>query len=58
MRKKRGSFKFSEKEIAAYSDSKYRNVYFRGIENGIWVEYTFEKINENWKLIRLEDYST
>jgi hypothetical protein len=39
------------------SDNKYRNVYFRGVENGIGVEYTFEKINENWKLIRLEDYS-
>lgn len=40
------------------TDSKYRNIFFRGIENGIWVQYTFEKIGENWKLIRLEDYST
>jgi len=39
-------------------DNKYRNIFFRGVENGIWVKYTFEKINGNWKLIRLEDYST
>ena len=38
--------------------NKYRNIFFRGVENGIWVKYTFEKINGNWKLIRLEDYST
>jgi hypothetical protein len=40
------------------SNNKYRNLYFRGVENGIGVEYTFEKINGNWKLIKLEDYST
>lgn len=39
-------------------DNKYRNIFFRGVENGIWVKYTFEKINNDWKLIRLEDYST
>lgn len=40
------------------TDNKYRNIFFRGVENGIWVKYTFEIINGNWKLIRLEDYST
>ena len=40
------------------TDNKYRNIFFRGVENGIWVKYTFERINGNWKLIRLEDYST
>jgi hypothetical protein len=40
------------------TDNKYRNIFFRGVENGIWVKYTFEKINGNWKLIRIEDYST
>ncbi len=40
------------------TDNKYRNIFFRGVENGIWVKYTFEKINRNWKLIRIEDYST
>ena len=38
--------------------NKYRTIHFRGIENGIAVLYTFEKINGNWKLIRLENYST
>ncbi|WP_194778670.1 DUF4348 domain-containing protein [Pararhodonellum marinum] len=40
------------------ADNKYRNIFFRGVENGIWVKYTFEKINGNWKLIKIEDYST
>jgi len=40
------------------TDNRYRNIFFRGVENGIWVKYTFERINGNWKLIRLEDYST
>lgn len=38
--------------------NKYRNVFYRGVENGIWVKFTFEKISGNWKLIKLEDYST
>jgi hypothetical protein len=40
------------------TDNKYRNIFFRGVENGIYIKYTFEKLNGNWKLIRLEDYST
>jgi hypothetical protein len=40
------------------TDNRYRNIFFRGVENGIWVKYTFERINGTWKLIRLEDYST
>lgn len=39
-------------------DNRYRNIFFRGVENGIWVKYTFEKIKGDWKLIRFEDYST
>jgi len=39
-------------------ESKYRNIFYRGVENGIWVKYTFERIDGSWKLIRLEDYST
>ena len=37
--------------------NKYRTIHFRGVENGIAVIYTFEKINESWKLIEFEDYS-
>jgi hypothetical protein len=40
------------------TDHKYRNLFFGGIENGIVVKYTFEKVNAIWKLIRIEDYST
>jgi len=39
------------------SNNKYRNIFFRGNGNGIWVKYTFEKINESWKLIKFEDHS-
>ncbi len=39
-------------------NNKYRNIFYRGVENGIWVKFTFERINENWILIKLEDYST
>jgi len=39
-------------------ESKYRNIFYQGVENGIWAKYTFEKINGDWKLIRIEDYST
>lgn len=35
-----------------------RNVYFRGVENGIQVHYLFKKVDEEWKLIKVEDYST
>ncbi len=36
----------------------YRNLFFRGVDNGIWEKYTFKKINKRWKLVRIEDYST
>jgi hypothetical protein len=39
-------------------ENKYRNIFFRGLDNGRWVKLTFEKINGSWKLMRLEDYST
>lgn len=39
-------------------DSDYRNILFRGVENGIYVKYTFRKTNGDWFLIKLEDYST
>jgi len=39
-------------------NNDYRNIYLRGVGTGIWIKYTFKKINKNWKLIKLEDYST
>jgi hypothetical protein len=40
------------------NDNKYGNIFFRGIENGIWAKYTFEKMDESWKLVKIEDHST
>ncbi len=39
-------------------ESNYRTIFFRGIENGIYVQYTFMKLENEWKLVKLEDYST
>uniref|UniRef100_UPI004049E7BE DUF4348 domain-containing protein n=1 Tax=Flavobacterium sp. TaxID=239 RepID=UPI004049E7BE len=38
--------------------SKYRIIVFKGIENGISVKYTFNKINGQWMLTHHEDLST
>jgi hypothetical protein len=38
--------------------SVYRIIFFRGIENGIHAKYTFKKFGQEWRLIKLEDYST
>ena len=39
-------------------NKRYRNIYYRGKYNGIWVKYTFKKIKNEWFLIKTEDYST
>ncbi|SMG54233.1 protein of unknown function [Marivirga sericea] len=38
--------------------TQYRTIFFRGIENGIHVKYTFIRSGDSWQLIKLEDYST
>jgi hypothetical protein len=38
--------------------TKYRNIFFRGIENGIYVKYTFTQTQTSWELVKLENYST
>lgn len=40
------------------SQNLYRNIYYRGINNGIMLKLTFQKIREEWFLIKTEDYST
>jgi hypothetical protein len=40
------------------TNHKYRILYYRGVENGINVKFTFERIDGSWELIKLEDYST
>lgn len=41
-------------------DSKnvFRNIYYRGISNGIMIKFTFKRIQEEWYLVKAEDYST
>lgn len=38
--------------------NNYRNIYYRGVENGIQMRYFFNKIDNEWKLIKIEDFST
>jgi hypothetical protein len=38
--------------------TKYRSIFFRGIENGIYVKYTFTRVGNSWELVKLENYST
>lgn len=38
--------------------NNYRNIYLRGVDNGIWVQYLFKKIDNNWRLTEFSDYST
>lgn len=40
------------------SDNNFRNIYYRGIGNGILVKLTFKRLNNEWFLIKTEDYST
>lgn len=39
-------------------NNKFRNIYFRGVENGISIKYVFEKVKNEWIFIKLEDCST
>lgn len=40
------------------TNSNIRDIFFRGVENGIYVYYRFLKVEGEWKLVKLEDYST
>jgi hypothetical protein len=44
--------------LDVHKRTKYRNIFFRGIENGIYVKYTFTQTENSWKLVKLENYST
>lgn len=39
-------------------NSNIREIFFRGVENGIKAYYYFLKVEGEWKLVKLEDYST
>jgi hypothetical protein len=40
------------------SNENYRHIFLRGIDNGISVEYLFDKINGEWHFIQINDEST
>ncbi|VXB88174.1 conserved hypothetical protein [Flavobacterium sp. 9AF] len=40
------------------SNNFFRNICYRGIGNGILVKLTFKRVNNEWFLIKTEDYST
>ena len=40
------------------SNNVFRNIYYRGIDNGILVKLTFKRVNNEWFLVKTEDYST
>ncbi|MCL9770417.1 DUF4348 domain-containing protein [Flavobacterium sp. HXWNR69] len=40
------------------SNNNFRNIYYRGNDNGILIKLTFKKVNNNWFLVKTEDYST
>ncbi len=47
-----------EQKIVIGKDHASATIEIRGIENGIMVDYLFEKINGVWMLIEIEDSST
>lgn len=40
------------------SNNNFRNIYYRGNDNGILVKLTFKRVNNEWFLVKTEDYST
>lgn len=40
------------------SNNVFRNIYYRGIGNGIFIKFTFKRVNNDWFLVKTEDYST
>ncbi|PIB38403.1 DUF4348 domain-containing protein [Maribacter sp. 4G9] len=39
-------------------NSDYRPLFLRGIANGVHIKYTFKRLQKQWELIKIEDYST
>jgi hypothetical protein len=59
-RKKKSSGQYDqwEQKIVVDKNNKSAKIKIRGIENGIMVDYLFEKINGIWMIIGIEDRST
>jgi hypothetical protein len=47
-----------EQKIVVDKKNTSAKIEIRGIENGIMVDYLFEKINEVWMLVEIDDSST
>ena len=57
-KKSTGQYDQWEQRIVVDKNNTSAIIGFRGIENGIMVDYLFEKINGAWMLIEVDDSST
>ncbi len=51
-------FYYFHKDMSPINRAKYMYVLVRGIENGIFILYYFEKAEDSWQLIKENDSST
>jgi len=57
-KKSKGQYDQWEKKIVVDKNNTSATIEVRGIDNGIMVDYLFEKINGTWMLIEIDDSST
>jgi hypothetical protein len=57
-KKSTGEYDQWEQKIVVDKNNTSATIEIRGIENGIMVDYLFEKINGAWMLIEIDDSST
>lgn len=57
-KKSTGQYDQWEQKIVVAKNNTSATIEIRGIDNGIMVEYLFEKINGAWMLIEMDDSST
>lgn len=57
-KKSTGQYDQWEQKVVADKNNTSVTIEIRGIENGIMIDYLFEKINEAWVLIEIDDRST
>lgn len=57
-KKSTGTLDQWEQEIVIDKNNKSATIEIRGIENGIFIDYLFEKINGQWMFIEIDDSST
>lgn len=57
-KKSKGQYDQWEQKIVVDKNNTSATIEVRGIDNGIMVDYLFEKINGTWMLIEIDDSST